>query len=91
MSDRPTGTRRPFVLNQYLPNWLHRLCNALLSSLAVGTFLLLLWPDWRIGALSALVFVVNLLINPTRFSVVEGVAGDLGYIELELDPHDPRP
>jgi len=79
--------------NCYLPDWLHRLANgaigAGLSSLAalagVWVFGVPLWALWFV--LPA-VFVCAAL-DPRRFSLVEGCAGDLGYDGLLDDGEKP--
>lgn len=87
------------IHNCYLPQWLHRACNGV-----VGTLMLVWlgsrWFDepagtWRhvvsccvLGA-SVPVGILLAVVAP-RFSIVEGVAGGLGYDEL-LEPDDKEP
>jgi ABC-type dipeptide/oligopeptide/nickel transport system permease component len=79
--------------NRYLPLWLHRVCNGIfgitisatvaclgLSRFPPGHWLyrlsfILLWLSIPIGILLAMI--------AQRFSIVEGVAGDFGYDEME--------
>ena len=76
-------SRHPFVRNHFLPKWLHRFCNALLSALGIGVALLLLWPSLRSGMIAIAVFFIMLLVDPDRLSFVEGIAGGEGYSDLE--------
>jgi len=79
--------------NRYLPDWLHRVANGAvggvlcsLAALAIVRFL---------GApLCALWFVPPVVLictalDPRRFSLVEGCAGDLGYDGLLDDGEKP--
>ena len=84
--------RYHFVRNHYLPAWLHRLCNALLGSAILTTVSILLWPNLLMLWFGLAAFVGLLLLNPNRFSIVEGVAGGDGYADLyEPDPLGKRP
>ncbi len=79
--------------NRYLPDWLHRFANgaigAGLSSLAVvaavGVLAMPLGTLWFVLPAA----LVCTALDPRRFSLVEGCAGDLGYDEL-LDDEQPN-
>ena len=75
--------RHPFVRNHYLPNWIHRLCNALVVALVVSVLLVYLLPYRAAVMAGAVLFVVVLCINPRKLSFVEGVAGEDGYLDLD--------
>lgn len=72
--------------NCYLPDWVHRLANGVMAGLlsllalvvAVGAFgappdMLWVAPTLALGALA---------LDPRRFTLVEGCAGDLGHDQL---------
>ena len=75
---------RPVLHNRCLPGWIHRLANGaiggLLAVALVTTFLSvrLLW-------VAIPVVIVRMLADPTKFSLVEGCAGNDGYDELDVD------
>jgi hypothetical protein len=82
---------RPFVRNRYLPQWLHRLvCGGFAA--VVLALLGLNWlgqpsGSWRhVAALCLLIASVPvgifLACVAHRFSIVEGLAGDAGYEDL---------
>ena len=74
--------RKPFVRNHYLPKWLHRLCNALLATLVVLMLLIYIFP-WRLALIVGVaLFLLVLCIDPSKFSFVEGIAGEDGYVDL---------
>ena len=90
-------TERHILHNRYLPTWLHRICNAGFGSLLIATLGTLavtnLLPNaaQAIGLFAVIVGTVVtgfvlLVVNPNRFSTVEGVAGEDGYDELIDDP-----
>jgi hypothetical protein len=84
MSESQKMDRRPFVRNHRLPRWLHRFCNASITALLFATTVLLLWPNLTVGIGGAILsFVVMLFVNPERLSFVEGVAGEVGYVDLD--------
>ncbi len=75
--------------NRHLPGWLHRIANAAigsaLSSLAaVAAMRVLGAPPWALRLVLPVALVCAAL-DPRRFSLVEGCAGDLGYDELPDD------
>ncbi|MBL9091249.1 MAG: hypothetical protein JNL96_08490 [Planctomycetaceae bacterium] len=85
--------------NRSLPLWLHRTCNGLLGAgvlLAVGGLGLGAPADgWRHILARCLIWAsvpvgIALVALTRRFSLVEGVAGDMGYDELrETDKDEP--
>jgi hypothetical protein len=81
------------IHNRYLRRWLHRIFNAVfggalfvgagalgLGSLPVGTW------SWELSSwvvrLAPVAALILLVVNPEKFSVVNGVAGETGYDEL---------
>ncbi len=79
--------------NFYLPDWLHRLANGTIGA-GVSSLAALAAVEALGVPLSALWFVlpaalVCTALDPRRFSLVEGCAGDLGYDEL-LDDEQPN-
>jgi hypothetical protein len=82
------------IHNRYLPQWTHRIANGVMEALLLALFavsgaqfvpagsplwkaaILLLWLSAPVGLLVS-------LLDPRKFSLVEGVAGDVGYDELE--------
>jgi hypothetical protein len=90
---------RPFIRNHYLPQWLHRItcgafaaaCLALLGSNSVGE------PSdsWRhIVSLALIIASIPVGIVCAcvahRFSIVEGLAGDAGYEDLDENRDENR-
>jgi hypothetical protein len=84
---------RPVLHNRYLPKWLHRACNAGFGSMLIATLGTLAVTNLLPNALQAVglrivvtstvaMGLVLLIVDPNRFSTVEGCAGDLGYDEL---------
>jgi hypothetical protein len=72
--------------NRYLPDWLHRVANgaaggAVSSLAAVAIVRLLNVPLWALWFVLPAA-IICMAIDPHRFSLVEGCAGDLGYDEL---------
>jgi hypothetical protein len=81
------------IHNRYLPRWIHRIFNAVfgaalfvgagalgLGSLRAGTWS---WElSWWAVRFAPVVALILLFVNPERFSVVNGVAGETGYDEL---------
>ncbi len=80
------------VYNRYLPQWVHRIANGVMASLALA-----LSGAFGTGQLACDTFFgkvcLTLLyaspagllvscVDPTKFSLVEGIAGDDGYDEL---------
>jgi hypothetical protein len=87
--------------NRRLPEWLHRLCNAALGFFLAGTVFLcidvyLIPPAFQMaGLFTAIVLTVLttlalVIVNPKRFSIVEGIAGDVGYNDLPEDQSERR-
>jgi hypothetical protein len=86
------------IHNRYLPTWVHRLANGVLAFLgaaSAGTSGILSFRDgsfleavsgWLL-LLSPAVGVLFALLDPKRVSLVEGLAGEAGYDEL--DEHRP--
>jgi hypothetical protein len=81
------------IHNRYLSSGIHRLFNGLFGAViaaGIGTagvsFLSpenpLQVPSAWLLLLSPLVGVALMLLNPNRFSLVRGLAGDAGYDEL---------
>jgi hypothetical protein len=88
---------RPVIHNRLLSAWLHRVANALFvccltlagaSLLAVSVQPGSTWQSFAYGLIYATpgIFLFVLLVNPDRFSAVEGIAGDDGYDELRDKP-----
>jgi hypothetical protein len=83
------------IRNRRLPDWLHRLCDAVLGFFLVAALSLAgvrLLPDrWQgtgfVAAIGLTAFAAILLaaVDPKRFSIVGGVAGDAGYDDLRED------
>ena len=83
------------IHNRHLPRSLHRFCNAVLGFFGVATASLwlnaCLPPRFQtIGLIAAGILTVAAtctlaIVNPKRFSVVEGIAGEAGYDELTED------
>lgn len=75
--------------NCYLPDWIHRLANGaiggLLASAAVCAAVSGAGASFEAFWSVPLVASICMGINPRRFSLVEGCAGDLGYDELVDD------
>jgi hypothetical protein len=81
------------IHNRYLPRWTHRVFNAVFGAalvvgfgaaglgwLAAGSWL---WElSWWAVRFAPVVALILLFVNPERFSVVNGVAGETGYDEL---------
>lgn len=72
--------------NRYLPDWLHRAANGIfgsgLSSLvAIAAMRILGAPLWILWLVLPVALLCTVL-DPRRFSLVEGCAGDIGYDEL---------
>jgi hypothetical protein len=78
------------VQNRYLPSAVHRLFNGLLAlfvAAALGVAGLSFFREesvlWSLSGwvflLSPVLGLVTALVNPNRFSIVRGVAGDAGY------------
>jgi|SRR5690348_7207878 len=85
-------TMRPFIRNHFLPLWLHRIaCGvfvALILALGGMSFLGRVDGSWRHLIALCLIILsipVGLLCAcmAHRFSIVEGVAGDVGYEDLD--------
>jgi hypothetical protein len=90
---------RPFIRNHYLPPWLHRIACGVFAALLLAFGGMSFWGpadgSWR--HLIALGLIV--LSIPTgivcacmahRFSMVEGLAGDVGY-EDSVKKQDDKP
>jgi len=80
--------------NRYLPDWLHRVANGAvgggLSSLpALAIVRVLSAPLWELWFVLPVALICTAL-DPRRFSLVDGCAGDLGYDEL-LDDDAKKP
>src|SRR5262249_18715298 len=77
----------PTVLhNRYLPDWVHRLANGaiggVLSLLVTTAIVRILGTPLRTLWFALPVAVVCMALDPSRYSLVEGCAGDLGYDAL---------
>lgn len=100
--EAPEGTERTIAQGQrvgYLPLWLHRVSNGVFAAAlvaAIGVWLgvpaggwlhivslSLLWSSVPVGVVFALI--------AHRFSIVEGIAGDLGYEEDDADDLEQPP
>jgi hypothetical protein len=89
------------IHNRHLPPWIHCIANGVMAALGlalVGSVGSGFVPGgslaWK-AAILLLLFsapmgvLVALLVDPRKFSLVEGVAGDDGYDELEAEKPDP--
>ncbi len=78
--------------NRDLPDWIHRLANGVIGGfLSMPASLVAVHVlDAPLGVLwvALPVVVFGMALNPRRFSLVEGCAGDLGYDELLGDGAD---
>ncbi len=81
--------KRPVLHNRRLPNGLHRLANGVMGSFSVAMILvglskLVFVPAW----LFLVCIPIGLLcayFDPERFTLVEGLAGEDGYDELDKE------
>lgn len=84
--------KRPVIHNRFLPEWLHRVFAGIFGGAVFVTSSVLLLSEfgteqWLAPVASYLlwstpaVVVVCFIVAP-RFSVVRGLAGDVGYDEL---------
>jgi hypothetical protein len=82
------------IHNRHLPNWAHRVANAVLGLLGCASAGAAGFAFFREGSvqeqvagwllwLSPVAGVLLAALNPRRISLVEGLAGDAGYDELE--------
>ena len=80
------------IHNRYLPQWLHRVCNGVLGAvllISIGS----IWlgepaESWRHFVSHCLIWAsipvaIILALVARRFSIVQGVAGEDGYDELD--------
>ena len=83
--------------NRILPTWLHRLAQGLLTLAAVPTFVAVATPyvrssivGWLLGILLVFSPILALLAGclAPRWSIVEGIAGEDGYDELQVPARD---
>jgi hypothetical protein len=90
---------RPFIRNHYLPQWLHRIACGGFPTVILA-LLGLNWlgqPDgsWR-HLVSLYLLILSIPVGiifaclAHRFSIVEGLAGDVGYEDLE-EKQDDKP
>jgi hypothetical protein len=89
------------IHNRYLPESLHRVCNAAVGFFGVGaaSFCVNAHIALRfqtVGLIAAVILTILAtcllaIVNPKRFSVVEGIAGDVGYDELAENRRDKEP
>jgi hypothetical protein len=81
------------IHNRYLPQWLHRIANGVMAALFLACFGANVSCYLTAGSLpwNAAILLLRLsapiglsvaMIDPRKFSLVEGVAGDDGYDEL---------
>lgn len=78
------------IHNRYLPEWLHRIVNAVVVGGIWGAVTAYLWLSASTGSLWGTIAGFALSLTPmlvvamffVRFSVVRGVAGGEGYDEL---------
>jgi hypothetical protein len=76
---------RPILHNLNLPNWLHRLANGAIGGLlALAALHFFGFPFWLLW-IAISVAVGCMVPSPSRFTLVEGCAGDVGYDELDSD------
>jgi hypothetical protein len=78
--------------NRYLPVWLHRFLNGsiagFLSFLVLLFIVHVLQTSFALLLGVVLAFIGGFWMNPSRYSFVEGCAGDLGYDELLDEDND---
>jgi hypothetical protein len=84
--------RRFGIHNRHMPAWVRRFANAAVVAflaLAITTAAVhyLAWPLWLLW-LSLPCGIGCMLLNPRKFTLVEGCAGDDGYDELIQDGSD---
>jgi hypothetical protein len=88
---------RPFVRNHYLPQWFHRIaCGGFAA--VVLTLIGLNWLSQPSGSWRHILSICFLVLSlpagivmacvAHRFSIVEGLAGDVGYEDLDEKPDD---
>jgi hypothetical protein len=89
------------IHNRYLPPGIHRIANGVMAALGlalVGSVGSGFVPGgslpWKAAVLLFMLsapigLLIALLIDPRKFSLVEGVAGEDGYDELEAEEPDP--
>jgi hypothetical protein len=82
------------TMNRYLPNWLHRVANAIFATALCaaagiagfnylhGIPVLARVSKWLLY-LSPFVGIFCGILNPQRFSLTEGLAGEVGYDGLD--------
>ncbi len=82
------------TINRYLPNWLHRVANAIVAT-ALCAFVGIAGLNYLHGIpvlaraskwllyLSPFIGILCGVLNPKRFSLTEGCAGDVGYDGLD--------
>jgi heme A synthase len=98
--DRSSGRTRFMIRNRYLPRWLHRVACGMFGA-AVLAFLGLNWLGQPSGSwqhiLSLCFLVLSIPVGVIlacvahRFSIVEGLAGDVGYEDSEAKQDDKPP
>jgi hypothetical protein len=83
-------------MNRFLPNWLHRGCNGVFGSALCafagigglyylnGISALAYLSGWLLY-LSPFVGILCGILNPKRFSITEGLAGEVGYEGLNSE------
>jgi len=90
---------RPFIRNHYLPQWLHRIaCGGFVA--VVLALIGLNWLSQPFGSWRYILSICFLVLSVPvgivmaclahRFSVVEGLAGDVGYEDLDKKPDDKK-
>ena len=83
------GMKRPALHNCYLPDWMHRCANGAIggmAGIAVATLAMrFLSAPTAVLWLGVISIVAGAALNPQRFTLVEGCAGDVGYDELDGD------
>jgi len=89
---------RPFIRNHYLPQWLHRITcggfGAVVLALLGLNWLSQPSGSWR-HILSLCFFALSIPVGIVlacvahHFSIVEGMAGDVGYEDLD-EKHDDK-
>lgn len=87
------------TVNRYLPNWLHRVANAIFAT-ALFAFAGIAGLNYLHGIpvlarvskwlfyLSPFVGIFCAILNPKRFSITEGLAGEVGHDGLDSKNDD---
>ena len=99
-NDRSNGRTRFMIRNRYLPRWLHRVACGMFGAVVLA-LLGLNWLGQPSGSWRHIVSLCFLVLSipvgvilacvAHRFSIVEGLAGDVGYEDLDAKQDDKPP